>query len=169
MYVMQGEPGASRITEVEALELQRQLFRVPHDGRAKQPSSPKPRQPSSSVYSSGEVDRESELAAVGVADGDPIFRSHRLSRSCPVSRALHGEPRKGVLDVVGWSWLERQWVEDPELVKYLLFDRAEHTVSIDRATAERIAREVLGTALPSEEELRRLVDAQRARQRDWGG
>lgn len=68
----------------------------------------------------------------------------------------------GILDLVGWSWSERTWVEDSELAKYLLSDRADRTLTIDRATAERVARDVLGTILLAEEELREPVDAQRA-------
>ncbi|MEA2618023.1 MAG: hypothetical protein QOE72_3806 [Chloroflexota bacterium] len=71
----------------------------------------------------------------------------------------------GVLDLVGWSWPEKAWVEDSELARYLLTDRADRTVTIDRATAERLARDVLGATLPTEKELRELVDAQRARRK----
>ena len=68
-------------------------------------------------------------------------------------RGLFIESRgPGILDLVGWSWSERTWVEDSELAKYLLSDRADRILTMDRATAERVARDLLGTILPAQSE-----------------
>ncbi|MEV7621628.1 hypothetical protein [Actinoplanes sp. NPDC089786] len=65
------------------------------------------------------------------------------------------EPLRGVL----WSARERKWVYRPSSIAFFHFDpeQEDRTQMVDRTEAERIAREDLGTAVPSEDELRQIV------------
>jgi len=62
-----------------------------------------------------------------------------------------GSGLRGVL----WSVPDRRWVSAPAVVSDLLYDESDPvtTRSADRATAERVAREVFQSELPSEQAL----------------
>jgi hypothetical protein len=61
---------------------------------------------------------------------------------------------RGVL----WSVPRRQWIYAPAIVSDLVYDDSDPvpTRTADRTTAERVARDELGTDLPSEEALTAL-------------
>jgi hypothetical protein len=68
-----------------------------------------------------------------------------------------------------WSPPREAWVSAPEIAARRLYDDQYQgtTQPVDRATAERVARN-LGTELPSEEELREIfVEGERLNQ-PWG-
>jgi hypothetical protein len=66
----------------------------------------------------------------------------------------------GPLQAVIWSVPKRMWIYAPELAAGRLYDDLEQRGigPVDRATAERIAREYLGTELPTEEQLHRMCE-----------
>jgi hypothetical protein len=59
-----------------------------------------------------------------------------------------------------WSVPDREWISAPAVVSDLLYDETDpaSTRTVDRATAERVAREVLRTELPSEQALTDLCE-----------
>ena len=74
------------------------------------------------------------------------------------------------LDTIGWSHLEKRWRHDPDMVmRSLLGDWQDEHAEISREEAEEIARTVLGTTLPSEQELMAISDeAERRRAKRYG-
>jgi hypothetical protein len=68
------------------------------------------------------------------------------------------EPVNDGLRGVLWSVPRRQWIYAPAIVSDLLYDDSDPvpTRTVDRAAAERAARDQLGTELPSEDTLAEL-------------
>jgi hypothetical protein len=68
------------------------------------------------------------------------------------------EPGAGPLRGVIWSHLNRDWIWAPGPTAKWLYDDSlqDQRSQVDRTEAERVAREALGTTLPTEEELRRI-------------
>jgi hypothetical protein len=97
---------------------------------------------------------------------------HRPDQIQPVGllaegRAAPGLPRR----VVGWDHQDEAWTEAQASLGAILInpDYEDRIQTVDRTTAERIARETLGAELPSEEEL--LAIGERAAteyNRKWG-
>ena len=78
-----------------------------------------------------------------------------------VNVAAHLQVSEGPLQAVIWNVPAQAWMYDPEVVAQFLFDDQyfDRCSVIDRAAAERIARDVLQDKLPSEAELRRICEA----------
>ena len=68
-------------------------------------------------------------------------------------------PATAPLEAVLWSRPRRSWIYGPGLVVRYLYDDQHQgrTRVIDRAEAERLAREILGTELPTVTALEELV------------
>ncbi len=64
------------------------------------------------------------------------------------------------LQAVVWHLPKRQWIYSPMIAAIRIFDDkyADLKLIVDRPTAERIARENLGTELPTEEELLQMCE-----------
>ncbi|MGK5679879.1 hypothetical protein [Actinoplanes sp. URMC 104] len=64
------------------------------------------------------------------------------------------------LRAVTWSVPQQEWIFAPYLVSRILFDDMEQSRgrTVDRTTAEHVAREVLHTELPSEIDLAEMSD-----------
>jgi hypothetical protein len=77
------------------------------------------------------------------------------------SMAAHLQVSEGPLQAVIWNVPLRAWTYDPEVAAGFLFDDRyfDRRSIVDRPTAERIAREVLLTELPSEAELRKICES----------
>ena len=73
--------------------------------------------------------------------------AHRMASDTPLRAVL-------------WSVPRHSWIYAPALVSRYLYDDAyqDRSEKIDRSSAEAIARDQLGTTLPSEETLRDLCD-----------
>lgn len=69
---------------------------------------------------------------------------------------LVGQPLRAVI----WDSPRQAWTYDPTTAETLMFDDhfQEEVRPISRTEAEQIAREHLGTELPSEEEIRRICE-----------
>ncbi len=67
---------------------------------------------------------------------------------------------EGPLQAVIWSVPRHSWIYAPALAVRFLFDDEydERSKRVERPEAESIARELLGTELPTDEELRRLCE-----------
>jgi hypothetical protein len=96
-------------------------------------------------------------------------RDYRKDR--PVGLLAEGclEPDQP-LRVAGWDHIEQTWNEAGASLGEITVnpDYDERFRIVDRATAERIARENLGAELPSEEELYRIADEEiQQRRRRW--
>jgi hypothetical protein len=65
------------------------------------------------------------------------------------------EPIDGPLQAVVWSAAHGQWIYAPGPAARILYDdqQFDHLRDVDRRTAELVAREDLGTQLPTEETL----------------
>jgi hypothetical protein len=79
-------------------------------------------------------------------------------------------PDDGRLDMIAWNHLTRRWEHDPEVVaSYLFGDDQDEQAEITREEAEKVARTVLWTGVPSEAELMAISDrAERRRARRFG-
>src|SRR3954464_1545969 len=66
----------------------------------------------------------------------------------------------GPLQAVIWSLPRKAWIYAPAPAARFLYDDQyfDRTMEIDRSTAETVARESLGTELPSEDVLRAMCD-----------
>jgi hypothetical protein len=91
-------------------------------------------------------------------DYDVVYQMGRGSplTSLIVSWLETDRPLRAVL----WSVPRQRWISAPEIAVTLLYDDTEEkgVGPVDRATAERIAREYLGTELPTEEQLHRICE-----------
>lgn len=69
------------------------------------------------------------------------------------SLVAYSETRSQPLRGIVWDVARKEWIYAPGLIVGLLHDDeyADEQMTVDRATAERLAREFLGTELPSEE------------------
>jgi hypothetical protein len=78
-------------------------------------------------------------------------------RAAATSVIAFQETMNGLQGVL-WSVPRRQWIYASAIVSDLLYDDSDPvpTRTADRATAERVARDELGTELPSEEALAAL-------------
>jgi hypothetical protein len=74
------------------------------------------------------------------------------------------------LRAVLWSVPDQEWIYAPAIAADVMYDdmTLETRAPIDRETAERIAREHLGTSLPSEEELHRMNEEGARLGHRWG-
>ena len=90
------------------------------------------------------------FAYYAVTDEDDADRINSLFARLAVS--------EGPLQAVIWHVGKQAWKFMPGVAAELLFDDRlwDQRHEVDRSEAERIAREILGTELPSEEELRRM-------------
>ena len=76
-------------------------------------------------------------------------------------------PLEGRLRAVLWSVPRGEWIYAPKIAAPLLYDQKTGRVRpVDRRTAERVARDVLGTELPEEETLSEI--SAEGEQLSWG-
>lgn len=83
--------------------------------------------------------------------------------------AVNRDVDAGRLDTMLYSHLRKRWVSDPDVVSQALFglDNLDRRREVDRSQAEEAAS-IIGTDLPSEEELMRISDeAERRRAVRW--
>ncbi|MEV4345336.1 hypothetical protein AB0J83_12740 [Actinoplanes sp. NPDC049596] len=87
-----------------------------------------------------------------------ILRSD--DRSTITSMMAYQAPHDRKLRAVIWSARRQQWMYAPNIAAPILYDDQEQDRgrSVDRQTAERIARDVLDTELPNEETLAEMSD-----------
>jgi hypothetical protein len=71
---------------------------------------------------------------------------------------------------VMWSVPRAAWIYAPGIAAGLMYDDQyqEEVHPVDRATAERIAQEALGSELPSEEQLIQLMEEGASSGQTWG-
>jgi hypothetical protein len=81
--------------------------------------------------------------------------SHQVS-SLIAYQELNDNPLRAVI----WNLRREAWTYSPEPAARFLYDDRyfDETKEVDRPTAERLAREVLHTELPSEETLQAMCD-----------
>ncbi len=94
-----------------------------------------------------------------VYDYYAIFRTEE--RIPPAGGLICSEVTNGPVRTVLWDHVDQRWTFDGDVGARFLYDDnyQDRVTSISRAEAERIAREDLGTTLPSEEELHRICEA----------
>jgi hypothetical protein len=86
------------------------------------------------------------------------FVTHRNNRK-DEPRGLFAVNAEGVpLYNVSYDHVEKRWVYNPRVVDYLFFDRTDEAEEVTRERAEQTAHS-LGFNLPSEEELKRIVES----------
>jgi len=88
----------------------------------------------------------------------------------PTSLIAYQSPARGPFRAVIWSDPRKAWIYAPAIAAARLFDdqyQDSHD-PVDRATAEQIARQHLGTELPGEEELERMCQEGQRLGQDWG-
>jgi len=96
----------------------------------------------------------------------------RPDRTLPVGLLAEGrvapdQPHR----VVAWDHSDQAWTEAQASLGAILInpDYEDRIETVDRSTAERIARESLGTELPTEEEMQAIGDrAAQEYDRKWG-
>jgi hypothetical protein len=88
----------------------------------------------------------------------PIFRTEE--QVPPPTSLICGEYSTGPTRTVLWHPASRTWRFDRKGGTMFLFDEEyqPRTSTVSRTEAERLAREVFGTTLPSEAELHRICD-----------
>ena len=88
----------------------------------------------------------------------------------PISMIAAWAAAREPLRAVMWSPPRSVWVSGPEVAARRLYDDQYQgtTQPVDRATAERVARETLGTKLPAEEELREIISEGERLDQPWG-
>src|SRR5262245_56459703 len=81
-------------------------------------------------------------------------------RKSPPGGLIIRESSTGPDRLVIWSHRDRAWRFNPKAAVSFLYDDMvmDQATSVDRATAERIAREVFGAELPSEEVLHQMME-----------
>ena len=87
-----------------------------------------------------------------------IMRSD--DRSTVTSMVAYQAPADHPLRAVIWSVPHREWIFAPHTVSRILYDDMEQDRgrTVDRSTAEQVARDVLHTELPSEAVLTEMSD-----------
>jgi hypothetical protein len=90
------------------------------------------------------------------------FSYHAMLKApaTPPSGLIAVRAWSGPLQAVVWHVPKRRWIFAPAIAAPRIFDDqyADRNRSVDRPTAERIAREYLGTELPTEEHLHRICE-----------
>lgn len=87
-----------------------------------------------------------------------------------VSVLAYQQLLSGRLRAVKWSVPDQEWIYAPAIVSGFLFDPEYQDLAddVDRPTAERLAREVLGSELPDEQVLTAMFDEGQAMGWDFG-